>query len=168
MSDRDVYGLDQARLQAAYSKDPSTKVGAAILRPNGTLVSVGRNGFARGIQDLDERLHDREVKQALTVHAEENAIVTAGEHLGPGHTIYVWPWQPCVHCASVIVNSGLGRVVTISRRVPDRWTLSMERARRVLVEAKVEFVEIDEFAYLGRSKLPPAFMMADDDLPRHA
>lgn len=147
MDSRDFYGLSNARLQAGFSKDPSTKVGACILRPDGTLASVGRNGFPKGIDDSRERHEDRPTKLALMIHAEENAIILSREPLA-GYTIYVWPWAPCAGCAARIVQSGVKAVVTIDRAIPDRWTESMKLARATLVEGGVDFRELEEQAFL--------------------
>ena len=45
------YFLDLCDLNASMSKDPSTKVGAVIARPDRTVASMGWNGFARGTSD---------------------------------------------------------------------------------------------------------------------
>lgn len=47
--------IELARLVATWSKDPSTKVGAVIVRPYRTVASVGFNGFARGRLKAGER-----------------------------------------------------------------------------------------------------------------
>jgi len=39
-----------ADLVGSWSKDPSTKVGAVIIRPDRTIASVGYNGFPRGVE----------------------------------------------------------------------------------------------------------------------
>lgn len=136
----DAYGMAQARLQADFSKDPGTKVGAAILRPDGSLASAGRNGFPRGIYDAPARLADRETKLMLTLHAEENAIILSREPLD-GYTLYVWPLPPCAHCAAAIIQSGVARVVygfdDDCDDVPERWQASMNLAASVFDEARV-------------------------------
>ena len=71
--------LDMARLVAAWSKDPSTQVGAVVVDPDYRVRGMGYNGFPAGIKD-DERLHDRPAKHKLVVHAETNAIATACRH----------------------------------------------------------------------------------------
>ena len=142
----DAYGIAQARLQAAFSKDPGTKVGAAILRPDGTLASAGRNGFPKGIYDASARMADREVKLMLTLHAEENAILLAREPL-EGYTLYVWPLPPCAHCAAAIIQSGIARVVydfaDDCDDVPERWLASMNLAASVFDEARVRLHRFD-------------------------
>ena len=61
---------------SAWSKDPSSQVGAVISDGN-RIVSLGYNGFAAGVEDRRERLDDRDCKLNLTIHAEENAMIFA-------------------------------------------------------------------------------------------
>lgn len=136
MSKWDRYGLEEAQHQARMSKDPSTRVGACILRPDNTIASTGWNGFARGVVDSAERLNDRAVKLALTLHAEENCLHSSREDLA-GYTLYVWPFQPCARCASAIIQNRIGRVVAPVGQIPDRWQADFALARDVLNEAGV-------------------------------
>jgi deoxycytidylate deaminase len=39
------------KVAEGWSKDPSTKVGAVIVRPDLTVASIGYNGFPRGMSD---------------------------------------------------------------------------------------------------------------------
>ncbi len=93
-----------------FSKDPSTQVAASIWRKDGSISSFGYNGFCSGIEDTDERLNDPEFKRLVTIHAEENALLKAYEDVS-GFSLYVYPLIPCPHCASLIINSGISRVV---------------------------------------------------------
>ena len=45
-------GMGYAITSSKFSKDPSTKVGACILRPDGSVVATGWNGFAPGVEDI--------------------------------------------------------------------------------------------------------------------
>lgn len=126
--------LGLARHVATWSKDPSTQVGAVIARKDHTVVSLGFNGLPHSVQDLPERLHDRELKLALTIHAEENAILFA-RGAAVGCTLYV-SMHPCASCASKIIQAGLTEVVAPAG-VPERWRVSAELARQVLLEAHV-------------------------------
>src|SRR3990172_2103187 len=72
--------LRLAEFVAQWSKDPNTKVGAVIVDGTHRIVSLGFNGFPRGVDD-DERLRNRELKLKLMVHAEMNAILFAGRAL---------------------------------------------------------------------------------------
>lgn len=121
-----------------WSKDPSTKVGAVIVRPNRTLVSVGYNGFPRGTEDYHQLLEDRATKIKRTVHAEVNAILTAGETL-TGCTLYVTPLYPCAACAGIIIQSGIRYVIArMASDVPERWMEDFNTAARMFKEAHVE------------------------------
>lgn len=133
--------LQLAEHIASWSKDPSTKVGAVIVRPNRTIASVGFNGFPRGVLDLPDRLETREIKYMLTVHAEANAILSANEPV-QGHTLYVSPLHPCASCAALIVQAGIGRVVAQTQETPDRWSQSFHNASIIFEEAGIPIVVV--------------------------
>lgn len=147
--DMKILGLAEY-IAAAWSKDPSTKVGAVITRPDHTIVSVGYNGFPRGIRDTTERLNDREMKLNLTVHAEMNAILNAREPL-KGYTLYVWPpsyFSPTCHrCAPHVIQTGIINIVGIRAsagdRFADKWAKSNSLARTMYREAGVEVYMYD-------------------------
>ena len=98
----DIRFLDMAQLVSTWSKDPSTKVGAVIVDPNNRVVSVGYNGFAKGVSD-DNRLDNRETKYKMIVHAECNALIFAQRPLTEC-AIYTYPFMPCPKCASMIIQ----------------------------------------------------------------
>lgn len=135
MNHWDYRFLDMAKFVSAWSRDPSTKVGAVIVRPDKTIASVGYNGFPRGVRDQAERLADRPTKYAMTVHAEINAILHAREPL-ENHTLYVWPFMPCSNCAAAIVQAGIWRVVTPPAD-EERWAESFQHACTIFDEAGV-------------------------------
>lgn len=134
LSKWDARYLDLAQHVAGWSRDPSTKVGAVVVRPDKTIASMGFNGFPRGVLD-DERLNDREVKLRMILHAEQNAILSAHERLAEC-TVYVWPMPPCSHCAAVLIQAGIKRVVAPSPQ--RRWVESCLLGREMLREAGVE------------------------------
>lgn len=121
---------------AQRSKDPSTKVGACIVRPDKTIVSMGYNGFPRGCDDDPAIYATREVKYMRTIHAEVNAIITAKQDL-TGCTLYVSPLHPCANCAAIIVQSGIKRVVYNSKEAVERWRASFLEAAQMFQEAGV-------------------------------
>lgn len=129
--------LDMARLVATWSKDPSTKVGAVIVRPDRTVASVGYNGFPRGTSDHHQHLNNRDIKLRRTVHAEINAILTSRDSV-VGCTIYVTPLHPCASCAGAIIQSGIKRVVAELAKDPHPgWTEDFEAATRMFREAGI-------------------------------
>lgn len=103
--------LELADLVATWSKDPSTKVGAVIVNDRREVVSLGFNGFARGIVDDDIRYEAKErEKYPRIIHAEENALLTANTPVR-GCTLYSTV-IPCPSCAAKIIQTGIKRVVT--------------------------------------------------------
>ena len=139
----DRYGMDLARVVAGRSKDPSTQCGAVLLDARRRVVSTGYNGFPRGIPDEAMLLQDRETKLALTLHAEENALLFAHRDLH-GCTLYVWPMPPCAACARKLVQAGIVRVVALAPtpEQAQRWGSSMEWARWLYTMAGIEYLEL--------------------------
>lgn len=130
--------LNLAKEIASWSLDPSTKVGAVIVRPDRTIASVGYNGFPRGVEDTIERLNDREIKYSMIVHGEMNAIIHAREPLH-GYTLYTVPLQPCSRCAAMVIQSGITRAVSIepSSDIKNRWKNDLELAKTMFDESGV-------------------------------
>lgn len=106
----DTRFLDLAFHVAQWSKDPSTKVGAVIVRPDKRIVSLGYNGFPRGVCDHEERYAERAVKYKFVSHAERNALDNVSEDV-TGCTLYS-TLQPCPECAKSIIQKGIKKVVT--------------------------------------------------------
>jgi dCMP deaminase len=122
---------------SAWSKDPSSQVGAVITDGN-RIVSLGYNGFAAGVEDTQERLDDRACKLNLTIHAEENAMIFAKRDL-TGCTVYV-THPPCPRCASKLIQEEVARVVYIapSEDFLSRWAADLELSNEMYHEAGVE------------------------------
>lgn len=124
-----------------WSKDPSQGVGAVIVDDNRRVLSIGFNGFPRGVKDSDVRLNDKETKLQLVVHAETNAILFADRDLR-GSTLYV-SLPPCSKCAGLIIQSGIKRVVYFdSEDVSDRWKHSFDLSMTMFKEAGVKVKSI--------------------------
>ena len=135
--------LELAELVATWSKDPSLGVGSVIVDKHNRVVSMGFNGLAGGVVDSVERLEDKTIKHQIVLHAENNAILFANRHL-IGCTIYTSPLPTCAHCASMIIQSGITRVVTMNRSMKRRWIDSAQLARTMFDEAGVEVIEFVE------------------------
>lgn len=130
--------LDLARYIGTWSKDPSTKVGAVIVSPHKRVISTGFNGLPSGVEDTIERLHNRELKYQMIVHAERNAILDARQSVR-GFGIYVWPMMPCAVCATMIIQAGLAEVVAPVSDNP-RWVESFQLTREMFREAGVSLL----------------------------
>lgn len=139
--------LQLAETIAQWSKDPSTKVGAVIVRPNKTIVSLGYNGFPRGVRDTPVLYEDRAKKYPRIVHAEANAIVSSKTDL-TGCTLYTYPLPVCSECMKLVIQSGITRCVSIALTPAEveRWAESLRVAREMADQANVEV------AYLPKGK----------------
>lgn len=127
--------MQMAELVASWSKDPSTKVGAVVVRPDRTIASVGYNGFPRGVMDQIDRYANRKVKYQLVVHAEANAILNAK---GPvvGHTLYGTLF-PCCECAKLIIQAGIKEMIVPSLERLPRYEESMKASELMFREAGI-------------------------------
>lgn len=125
--------LKLAKEISTWSKDPSTQVGAVLIHePTRTVVSVGYNGFARGIND-DNRLSDRDVKYDIIIHAEENCLLYASRIDLDECGIYVHPFPPCSKCMAKLIQRGIRKVVA-TNDIPDRWRDNFNRSISLLEE----------------------------------
>lgn len=135
----DLRFLELAKLVSTWSKDPSTQTGACIVDQDRRVVSVGYNGFAKGVQDHPERYADRDLKYKLIVHCERNAILFAKRDL-TGCTLYTYPFMSCSVCAGMVIQSGITRCV--APKIPDdkkeRWAEDMALSEQIFREAGVE------------------------------
>jgi dCMP deaminase len=134
--------IELAKLVGSWSKDPSTQVGAVIVDDDHVVVSLGYNGFPRGVEDSEERLIDRDKKYDIIVHAEANALMFAKTSL-EGCTLYTWPFEPCSRCAGLIIQSGITRVVSVVQN-DERWKKNFMVARQLFNEAGIILEWINE------------------------
>jgi dCMP deaminase len=149
--------IERALVVAKLSKDPSTKVGALLVRDN-IVISDGYNGFPRGVPDKPEHLTDREMKLRLTVHAERNAILNAAR-IGVStmdSTLVlaartftttgsvVWGDAPCELCGIEIIQAGIKHIVFPSREnTPARWVENFGESYKRLVSVGIHLQEVD-------------------------
>lgn len=126
---------------AIWSRDPSSQVGAVIVRPDKTIASLGFNGLPRGLADTPERLGDRPTKLQMILHAEVNALLSAKEPL-TGYTLYVSPYHPCSNCAAAIIQAGIARVVAPAGDC-ERWAANFNLAGAMFAETGVTVTILD-------------------------
>lgn len=117
--------LDLCEHVATWSKDPSTKLGSVIVDDKKRIVSVGYNGFPRGVEDFEERYEDRPTKYLFVAHAERNALDNA-PMMVDNCTMYV-TLLPCNECAKSIIQKGIKRVVTYRPTREDvfNWNITL-------------------------------------------
>lgn len=136
----DRHFLRLARECALMSKDPSSQIGAVIVQGR-RIVGTGFNGFPPRIAD-DARLHDRDAKLRLVVHAEVNAILQAGRDAA-GATLYLFGFRgpPCDNCTKHVLAAGITRVVASGTPTPERWQASLDASAATLAEAGVGYAD---------------------------
>ena len=130
--------LSLAKHISQWSSDPSTKTGAVIVDPKRRVVSVGYNGFARGVKDSPERYADREGKYKYIVHCEVNAALFAHRDLS-GCTLYTHPFASCSRCAATMIQAGIARCVAppLPNHLRERWAADLELTAQQFAEAGV-------------------------------
>ena len=132
---KDEYYLDIARAVAKRSTCLRRQYGAVIVK-NDEIVATGYNGAPRGVTDClttgecwreKHRVpHGERYEACISVHAEQNAIISAARSemigakmylAGFGSGIEIGDPAPCVLCARMIVNAGIDEVVTNCRTI---------------------------------------------------
>ena len=126
---------------ATWSKDPSTQVGCVIVDKKNRVVSIGFNGFPRGIKDIAERYNDKETKYLFVAHAERNALDNAP--LSVEGCILYSPLLPCNECAKSIIQKGISKVVSYEP-TEDRPHLNWDITRKMFLEAGVQLYLINK------------------------
>lgn len=142
----DQFYLQMADLVASRSKDRSAKIGAVLVK-NGAVISVGYNGFPRGVNDNVEARHERPAKYAYTEHGERNSIYNAARAgvSTLGSTMYT-QGVPCQDCARAAIQAGCSKVVAYwqaNEKVFPGWIESCKIGREMLEEAGVEVVVLE-------------------------
>ncbi|MBX4181761.1 hypothetical protein KW807_02760 [Candidatus Parcubacteria bacterium] len=144
MTDKqDLYFLGMAQYCSTASKDPSTKTGAVIVAPNGSVVGTGYNGFPQGMSDADENWNNREEKYSRVVHCEVNALIFAARAIPEGSTLYTYPFMSCDRCIVQMLQAGIKRFVapTATKEQNERWGAAFARTREYILECGGELVE---------------------------
>ena len=150
----DIHFLLMAKFCSRRSKDPSTKTGAVIVRPNKSVCSVGFNGFPQSMPDILENYENREEKYSRVIHAEMNAILLSQDPSMHGYTLYIWPFTSCDRCCVHAVQKGITRFIWPE---PDaeklsRWGESFEKTKKYLKECGIEYTEITMETILKEGK----------------
>jgi|2_EtaG_2_1085320.scaffolds.fasta_scaffold00016_81 dCMP deaminase len=126
------------------SKDKSTKLGAVIVSPDNTVLSIGFNGFPRGLDDEIKEYHLRPMKYSITEHAERNAIYNAarkGVRL-EGSIMYL-PFEPtpCTDCTRGVIQAGIVEVRGTDFKFTGKgkqWDDNLAIAKEMLVHAGIK------------------------------
>lgn len=145
MSDHgwDYFYLELAKVAASKSKDPSTKTGAVIVRPDKSVCSIGFNGFPRGMRDDTELYYDRDEKYSRIIHCEINALLYSREQV-KGYTLYTVPFLSCERCFVQIAQAGIIKFIAPvpSQEKLERWGPAFARVKQYAKEMGIEVQEL--------------------------
>jgi dCMP deaminase len=130
----------------SWSKDPSTKVGAVLVRPDNTIAATGYNGFPKGHPDTLALYENRSYKYKHIVHAEINAFKQYGK-TPKDFTLYT-SFPCCPDCMRKIAKTGgINRVVCcpldLTGRSPEwceQWVNSLRETKLI---ADDNFIRMD-------------------------
>lgn len=141
---------------STWSKDPRTKVGAVLVNETKQVLSVGYNGFPRGVFDLEARYEDRPTKLMFVAHAERNALDNCFADTR-GSTLYV-TLPPCNECVKSIIQKGVRRIVSLTSdaRPQDNSDVAMI----MLAEAgiQLDFIRYDSIPQIQQDEPQRGFV----------
>jgi dCMP deaminase len=103
----DKYGLEIAKAASYRSEDPYLKVGACVLRGDRSIISIGYNGTAPGVNIPWE---DRDARRGFVIHAEVNALRYCTPDQTKNGYLYT-THHPCAECIKVISSYGITYVM---------------------------------------------------------
>ena len=121
------YYLNIAKAVSQRSTCLRRQYGAVIVN-NGEIISTGYNGSPRGVVNCCdigycERLNmphgSGDYSKCKSVHAEQNAIISAARSEMLGGTLYLYGEEngievdaiPCILCSNMIKNAGIKEVI---------------------------------------------------------
>lgn len=145
----DEFFCKMAETVKMKSKDRSTKCGCVIASKDHAVLSVGFNGFPRGVNDDIDSRHERPIKYSFTEHAERNAIYNAARHgiRLEGATLYLaGGGLPCDDCARAVIQSGINEVVSLDIPFDGKGGMWEEKERisaEMFKEAGVRMVRLN-------------------------
>ena len=127
--DKKAYYLNIAKAVAARSTCLRRQYGAVIVRDD-EIIATGYNGAPRGEanccdvgtcwREEKEVPHGERYEACRSVHAEQNAIISASRRDMIGATLYLAGFEggvrlipePCDICRRMIANAGIKQVIT--------------------------------------------------------
>lgn len=126
-----------AREASRWSKDPNAQVGAVVASPDRRRFSFGYNGLPWGMPDDPEILCNKDLKNALTIHAEQNAMYNAPFDL-EGWNIYVTR-APCIGCSLGKRQNRIARVISAPIDPVSRWAAEQREAQKILTSLGIVY-----------------------------
>jgi len=121
IKDWEDYFLEIAKTCATRSNCLRSQVGAVIVGEDKKIKATGYNGTPSKVESCYERGVCYRIENNIqsgtryetcrSIHAEQNAIIQAGQDRCKGATMYIWGHEfICILCKRFIVQSGIEKV----------------------------------------------------------
>jgi len=144
------YFLDLAKTCATRSNCIRANVGAVIVGQDRTIKATGYNGTPSKVESCLERGECFRIKNNIqsgtryetcrSIHAEQNAIIQAGQDRCKGSTMYIFGHDfICILCKRFIVQSGINDVYLRKDENSPVFHVSVDDIRKEL-EAETQLV----------------------------
>lgn len=102
--------FERAYQISKLSPDNETKVGCIAIKPDGTQIGSGYNGFIKGADD-DFLPKSRPKKYEYIIHAEQNLIAQCAKHgISLDGCVVICTLSPCIHCCRLLWQSGVTEI----------------------------------------------------------
>ena len=144
--DWDTTFMGIAAIISFRSKDPSTRHGAVIVDQNNRVLSLGYNGFARGVSD-DIFPWTSPEKYDYVLHAERNAIDNSKISDLDNCKLYLWSekgYIPCSQCAAGIIQKGIKEVIIAAQITSDTDKFHWDPVIKMFKAANVKIRTLDQ------------------------
>jgi dCMP deaminase len=139
--------MNRVYLRHAYqyamscSKDPSTQLGAILVKPNIGIIAWGVNGIPEKIKDTEDKWQYPK-KNIYVEHAERNVIYKCvSRGINTSGLVMYCPWYSCVDCARAIIEAGIVGIVghkEMFEHTNNRWKETVDKGISLLKEAGVK------------------------------
>jgi len=111
-------GLRLAEAARQSSTDQFVRVGAAVLREDGSVCGIGYNGYPPGFDLGFNEATDRDFRRDFMVHAETNALAYAKP--GEPHLLVV-TYPPCKRCLLEAARYGVKYILCRGEIDQELW-----------------------------------------------
>ena len=94
------------------------KVGCVIVGDDNAVLSMGFNGFPRGVDEKSKARWKRPEKYHWVEHAERNAIYNAARHginLNGARVYLNYEPKPCADCTRALIQAGIKEIIGPNR-----------------------------------------------------
>ncbi|MBR6301604.1 dCMP deaminase family protein [bacterium] len=143
----DEYFLDLAKTCASRSNCIRAQVGAVIVGEDKKIKATGYNGTPSKVESCAERGECYRIRNGIesgtryetcrSIHAEQNAIIQAGQDRCKDATIYIWGHDfICILCKRFIVQAGIKNCVLQKNENSPIVKISVDEIRAELEEAR--------------------------------